>query len=146
MKFMIKNGLPVATVDFFYHGSHVHLKNVLIDTGCAISIFDVDAVGAVDLRIDPINGVIKRMYGIGGQSELCYEQKLDDVKIGKFYFSSFVLQLGMTRKPYGFDGILGSDFFQETKSTIDFKRSTVRADQYFNDKDRQKGKGMNLEK
>ena len=30
----------------------------------------------------------------------------------------------------GFDGILGSDFFQETKSAIDFKGSTVKADQY----------------
>ncbi len=28
MKFIIKNGLPVAAVDFFFHGSHVHLKNV----------------------------------------------------------------------------------------------------------------------
>lgn len=128
MKFIIKNGLPVVAVDFFYHGSHAHMKNVLIDTGCAISIFDVDAAGAADLRIDPINGVIKRMYGIGGQSELCYEQKLNEVNIGEFYFSSFVLQLGMTRKPYGFDGILGSDFFQKTKSVIDFKNNTLMAD------------------
>jgi hypothetical protein len=129
MKFIIKNGLPVVAVDFFYHNSHVHMKNVLIDTGCAISIFDVDAVEAVNLKIDPINGIIKRMYGIGGQSELCYEQKLNEVKIGEFYFPFFVLQLGMTREPYGFDGILGSDFFRETKSVISFKNNTVKANQ-----------------
>lgn len=130
MKFIIKNGLPVVAVDFFYHNSHVHMKNVLIDTGCAISIFDVDAVEAANLKIDPINGVIKRMYGIGGQSELCYEQKLNEIRIGEFYFSFFVLQLGMTRKPYGFDGILGSDFFQETKSVIDFNNNAIRANKY----------------
>ena len=129
MKFIIKNGLPVVAVDFFYHNSHVHMKNVLIDTGCAISIFDVDAVEAVNLKIDPINGIIKRMYGIGGQSELCYEQNLNEVKIGEFYFPFFVLQLGMTREPYGFDGILGSEFFRETKSVISFKNNTVKANQ-----------------
>ena len=125
MKFIIKNGLPVVAIDFFYHGNYVYIKNVLIDTGCAVSIFDVDAVEATGLKIDPIDGVIKRMYGVGGQSELCYEQKLNEVKIGGFYFPSFVLQLGMTREPYGFDGILGSDFFQKTKSVIVFKNHIV---------------------
>jgi len=125
MKFSIKNGLPIISIDFIYQGNYVHLEKVLVDTGCAVSIFDVDAVEATGLRIDPINGVAKRMYGIGGQSELCYEQALNDLQIGSISFSSFTLQLGMTQEPYGFDGILGSDYFIKTKSVIDYLSFTI---------------------
>ncbi len=129
MKFCIKNGLPIVSIDFTYQGSNVHLERVLVDTGCAVSIFDVDAVEVTELTIDPIDGIVKRMYGIGGQSELCYEQKLQNIKIGSFNFSNFTLQLGMTREPYGFDGILGSDYFLKSKSMIDYANLKI-----FNDK------------
>jgi len=127
MKFIIKNDLPIVSVDFLFKNKCIHLKNVLIDTGCATSFFDADTVELVGVTIDPINGVVKRMFGIGGQSELCYEQKLNNIQIGSFRFSSFVLQLGMAKEPYGFDAILGSDFFQRTKTIIDFKNDTIHA-------------------
>ncbi len=89
MNFIIMNGLPVVSLSFVYEDNHVYLEKVLVDTGCAISIFDVDAVEETGLKIDPINGVAKRMYGVGGQSELCYEQELHNIIIGNTFF--FVL-------------------------------------------------------
>jgi len=120
MNFIIRNGLPVVSFEFIYQCNRVYLENVLLDTGCAVSIFDVDVLESTGIRIDPINGITKRMYGVGGQSELCYEQELNNLQIGSTIFSRFTLHLGMTQDPYGFDGILGSDYFLKTKSIIDY--------------------------
>jgi hypothetical protein len=47
-----------------------------------------------------------RMYGIGGQSELCFQQKTSGLVIDKYMLNNFDIQLGMTKEPYGFDAIL----------------------------------------
>jgi hypothetical protein len=45
------------------------------------------------------------MYGVGGYSELCYEQKVNNITIDGQKLPSFWLQLGMIKEIYGFDGI-----------------------------------------
>ncbi|WP_379217801.1 hypothetical protein [Paenibacillus sp. GCM10012303] len=69
-----------------------------------------------------INGTIKRMYGVGGADELCYEQMIEGLHIETIFLPSFKLQLGMTREPYGFDGILGIDFMTAVGLKVDFKK------------------------
>jgi hypothetical protein len=75
----------------------------------------------VGLIIDRKNGRPRRMYGVGGESELCYEQTVTDLEIDHFLLDSFQLQLGMTKDTYGFNGILGVDFMLESELIIDFK-------------------------
>jgi hypothetical protein len=84
------------------------MNNVLFDTGCASTVFDTDLVTNIGLYLDIINGTAKRMYGVGGASELCYEQVVEGLQIGTMILPTFKMQLGMTREPYGFDGILAT--------------------------------------
>lgn len=101
----------------------IDLNYVLFDTGCATTVFDTDALAKIGIQIDFINGRAKRMYGVGGTSEICYEQQ-----ISNFYIESildFPIQLGSILEPYGFDGIIGIDFMMKAKCREDFDTMNI---------------------
>lgn len=74
MKIQMQDGLPIVSVSLAYKGKLIRLEDVLLDTGCSNTIFDTDEVENVGLIIDRKSGRPRRMYGVGGESELCYEQ------------------------------------------------------------------------
>jgi hypothetical protein len=90
------------------------------------SKFDTDEVEDIGLIIDRKKGRPRRMYGVGGESELCYEQFVSDIKINEYFFNSFQFQLGITKETYGFNGILGVDFMTDSKVIIDFNEMVVK--------------------
>jgi hypothetical protein len=126
MKIIMKNGLPIVSLELRYDSNYILLENVLLDTGCAITVFDTDIVSAVGLKINTQAGRAVRMYGIGGQSELCFQQTVSEITLNSYPLTDFTLQLGMTKIPYGFDAILGVDYFTKSQVTIDFKELLVR--------------------
>ncbi|WP_433922927.1 hypothetical protein [Paenibacillus taichungensis] len=93
---------------------------------CATTIFDIDLIEPTGLTIDPIQGRAVRMYGIGGQSELSFQQPVHSLNLNHHTLNDFVIQLGQTKEPYGFDGILGADFLSTLQLNIDFKDMVVR--------------------
>jgi hypothetical protein len=121
----LESGLPIVSFTCTYQEKTIELKNVLFDTGCASTIFDTDLLANIGLYLDLINGTAKRMYGVGGASELCYEQVVEGLQIGTIILPSFKLQLGMTREPYGFEGILGIDFMTAVGLKVDFKKMNI---------------------
>lgn len=121
MKIQMHEGLPLVSISLGFKGNTVLLENVLLDTGCSTTIFDTEEVEVVGLIIDRQNGRPKRMYGVGGESELCYEQTIFDLEIDYYKMDSFQLQLGITKETYGFNGILGVDFMTKANLIIDFK-------------------------
>ncbi|QZY54396.1 retropepsin-like aspartic protease [Crassaminicella profunda] len=125
MKIRMEDGLPLVEITIKYKDKEKILKNVLLDTGSSNTIFDTDAVEDIDLVIDPIKGKARRMYGVGGESELCYEQTVSDLTIEEFILRDFTVQLGITRENYGFDAILGVDFMYKNGIMIDFKNLAV---------------------
>lgn len=126
MKIKMNDGLPLVSVTITYKGRTICIQNVLLDTGCSTTIFDTDEVEEIGLVIDRMNGRPRRMYGVGGESELCYEQIVSNIEINNHLFDSFQLQLGITKETYGFNGIVGVDFMVETGSIIDFKEMLVK--------------------
>lgn len=122
----MQGGLPIVAVSLVYKGNTILLENVLLDTGCSTTIFDTDEVECVGLTIDRKNGRPIRMYGVGGESELCYEQTVYDLEIENYKMDSFKLQLGITKETYGFNGILGVDFMMETNLIVDFEHMQVK--------------------
>lgn len=126
MRIEICEGLPLVSVSLFYNGKTLCLNDVLLDTGCSATIFDADEVEGIGLVIDRTSGRPRRMYGVGGESELCYEQIVSNIKINNRLFGFFKLQLGITKETYGFNGILGMDFLIESGSIINFKEMVVR--------------------
>jgi hypothetical protein len=125
MKIQVEEGLPIVSVSIGYKGKMIILDDVLLDTGCSNTIFDTDEVEEVGLIIDRKNGRPRRMYGVGGESELCYEQTVKELEIDNFPLDSFQLQLGITKETYGFNGILGVDFMIKSRLVIDFKEKAV---------------------
>lgn len=125
MKIELINGLPIVALSLIYNNKSISLDNVLLDSGCARTIFDTDAVEPIGLDPDFINGKSVRMYGVGGQSELCYQQKVHDLKINHIFLESFTIQLGLTKEPYGFDAILGVDILSSFGLKIDFENLIV---------------------
>lgn len=125
MKIEMQGGLPIVIVSLAYKGKLIRLDNVLLDTGCSTTIFDTDEVEEVGLIIDRRHGQPRRMYGIGGESELCYEQTVSNLEIDGYLLESFQLQLGITKETYGFNGILGVDFMIKASLIIDFQDKIV---------------------
>ena len=72
MQITLHNGLPTVSIQLSYKGNHIKLPHLLLDTGCAVSIFDTDMVEPIGLVLDLYSGIPVRMYDVGGQSELVY--------------------------------------------------------------------------
>jgi len=122
----MNNGLPTLSITLEYQDNTIKLDNVLLDTGCAVSVFDTDLVEKVGLVINRHSGQAVRMYGVGGQSEIFFQQVEEKIVINKITLVNFTLQLGMTKIPYGFDAILGVDFCEQAGLILDFKELQVR--------------------
>lgn len=126
MKIQIQDGLPIVSFHMIYKGNKMCLNNILLDTGCSTTIFDTDMVEEAGLTINRLNGKPRRMYGVGRESELCYEQTVSNLKIGTYLMDSFTIQLGITKETYGFNGILGVDFMMKSSLIIDFNEMIAR--------------------
>ncbi|WP_425447925.1 aspartyl protease family protein [Dethiothermospora halolimnae] len=126
MNIKMIDGLPTVEVKIKYNNKEKMLRNVLIDTGSSNTILDVDSVQDIGLVIDPLKGKARRMYGVGGESELCYEQNVENLTVGEYLLNNFTLQLGMTKENYGFECILGVDFMVENKVILDFERLSIK--------------------
>ncbi len=117
--------LPLVSVEIQYNGMQKAFNSVLLDTGCSSTILDTDLCEDIGLMLDLENAITRKMYGIGG-TEICIEQKVSGIMIGKVQLNDFTIQLGDVREMHGFDGIIGSDFFLANKLIIDFESMEVR--------------------
>lgn len=120
MNIELINGLPIVSFPLTYNNQTILLNNVLLDTGCSTTIFDTDVVDQIGLEIDFINGRSVRMFGVGGQSELCYQQEVSHLSIDNLSLQKFNIQLGITKDSYGFEAILGIDIMLYFGFKIDF--------------------------
>ncbi|MFZ3590223.1 aspartyl protease family protein [Bacillus sp. DJP31] len=120
MRIRVENGLPIASVRIEYAGESKMFNNVLVDTGCAVTIFDTDLMDEIGLTIDFVHGVATTMYGVGGKGEVCNQQKVNGLSVDGQLLSDFNIQLGMIQDMYGFNGLLGFDFMLKTGLIIDF--------------------------
>ncbi|WP_052769993.1 hypothetical protein [Paenibacillus sp. IHB B 3415] len=66
------------------------------------------------------------MYGVGGTSEICYEQQIPGFCIEDIALTDFPIQLGSILEPYGFDGIIGIDFMMKAKCKVDFETIIIK--------------------
>lgn len=126
MKIQLQHGLPIVSLTLTHNKQLIVLQSVLLDTGCAATVFDTDALAQIGIYIDFINGRAKRMYGVGGRSEICYEQMIPDLQIGQIALNDFPIQLGTIQEPYGFDGILGIDFLIKAKCKANFESMEIQ--------------------
>lgn len=120
-----EHGLPVAAVELKYGENQKIFQQVLIDTGCAITVFDTDLLAEIGLEINFAEGIPTIMYGVGGEGEICNQQKVSELYIDHQRLEHYPMQFGIVRDRYGFDGIIGFDFMRKTGMKLDFQSLLV---------------------
>ncbi|CUS04522.2 conserved protein of unknown function [Candidatus Promineifilum breve] len=65
MNLSIRYGLPFVSAEIEYNGRTQKLDNVLLDTGSAGTLFQVDRLMEIDLRMEP-QDLVRRIRGVGG--------------------------------------------------------------------------------
>ncbi|TNJ66883.1 hypothetical protein FE784_08415 [Paenibacillus hemerocallicola] len=125
MNIDVRYGLPFIEVIICYRGEELHLRNVLLDTGSAGTIFSADVVDAIGVKIEP-GDFLNKIRGVGGV-EVVYSKQFDFVKAGEVSLESFEVEIGEMNYGMGIDGILGFDFIQSAGLVIDSRELTVAA-------------------
>jgi hypothetical protein len=125
MKIRVENGLPIASLELVFGDNIKTFENVLVDTGCAVTIFDTDLMADIGIVIDFVYGIPTTMYGVGGKGEFCNQQKVSGLYIDNQLLNEFSLQLGMVQDMYGFDGLIGLNYMLKTGFKIDFSTLTT---------------------
>ena len=125
MKIRIKNGLPYISATLIHQRQRVTLKNVLLDTGSAGSIFSTDKVATIGLTYEP-DDFVHRIRGVGG-SEFVFTKQVDRLKVGDLTVAGFEIEIGAMNYGFDMDGIIGLDFLTKVGALIDLNRMELRA-------------------
>ena len=123
MKMRIQEGLLYVTVTLIYRDGQIALERVLLDTGSVSTVFSVDKVLEVGLRLEP-DDVVRRIRGIGG-TEFVFTKRIDRLSLGELQVSDFEIEVGAMEYGLELDGIVGLDFLLEVGASIDLARLEV---------------------
>ncbi|MGK5094560.1 retropepsin-like aspartic protease [Deltaproteobacteria bacterium TL4] len=124
MKIKIDEGLPFIAVNLIHRNKTITLKQILVDTGSAGTIFDIDELAKIDLLPEP-EDEIHTISGVGG-SEFVVEKMIDQIALGTMRVENFPIEIGAVDYGLGIQGILGFDFLLKTQSIIDLSRLAIR--------------------
>lgn len=124
MRIRIKNGLPYISATLEHRRQRVTLKNVLLDTGSAGTIFSTDKVAAIGLTYEP-DDFVHRIRGVGG-SEFVFTKRVDGLKVGSLQVAGFELEIGAMNYGFDMDGIVGLDFLTAVGAIIDLDEMKLR--------------------
>jgi hypothetical protein len=125
MNIEVKYGLPFVEVTISYRREKLHLKDVLLDTGSAGTIFNADVVDAIGVKIEP-GDFLNKIRGVGGV-EVVYSKYFDFVRAGEVSLDGFEVEIGEMNYGMRIDGILGFDFIQSAGLVIDSKELKATA-------------------
>ncbi|TBL76111.1 retropepsin-like aspartic protease [Paenibacillus thalictri] len=123
MRIDVKYGLPFIEVVICYRGEKLHLRNALLDTGSAGTIFSADVVDAIGVKIEP-GDFLNKIRGVGGV-EVIYSKQFDFVQAGEVTLEGFEVEIGEMNYGMEIDGIIGFDYIQLAGLVIDSKELTV---------------------
>ena len=124
MKIRIKYGLPFISATLVHQSRRVTLKDVLIDTGSAGTIFSMDKVAGIGLTYEP-EDIVHRIRGVGG-SEFVFTKRVDELSAGDLKVAKFEVEIGAMDYGFDMDGIVGLDFLTQVGAVIDLKRLKLR--------------------
>lgn len=119
----IFENLPFVEVTINYRGQDLSLKNVLIDTGSAGTVFAADRLLVIGLQYED-NDTVDRIRGVGG-SEWVFIKKIDNLTLGTLYLTNFEIEVGAMNYGFDIDGIIGMNFLIEVGATIDLKHLEI---------------------
>ena len=124
MKIRFVGQLPFVSVTLMQGGKTAVFENVLLDTGSGSSVFSAHMLQQAGILPRP-DAIVRQMVGVGG-SESVVEVNVDAIHSGTLSMNNFVIESGSVNYGFGFDGILGFDFLQQTGAIIDLHKMEIR--------------------
>lgn len=118
-----KNHLPIISLTIETDDGTMSLENVLIDTGAASSLFNVDHIFENGMSITP-NDTICKMIGIGG-AEFVIQRQINSITLAGNKITNPTVQFGEMDYGFELDGILGVDILKQMSTLIDFGTDTL---------------------
>ncbi|MCI1696506.1 retropepsin-like aspartic protease [Aneurinibacillus aneurinilyticus] len=119
----IKHDLPFVEAIVTFRGQTIKCENVLLDTGSAGTIFNVDKLIEIGVKPEP-DDMTYTIYGVGG-AEFVYSKTMDAIQIGDAKFKDFQIEIGAMDYGLELDGIIGFDFMKELRLVVDTKHMKV---------------------
>jgi hypothetical protein len=119
----VRHGLPFVSVSLNFRGKSMMLHNVLLDTGSASTIFKIDLVDAIGVKVEP-HDIADVIRGIGG-TEYVFAKIFDRVSLGSIEATSFLAEIGLMDYGFDIDGIIGYDFIESTGICIDAQKRII---------------------
>lgn len=123
MNLSIRYGLPFVTAVVEHDGRTLELDNVLLDTGSAGTLFQIDQLATIGLRMEP-EDLIRRIRGVG-EAEFVFSKRVDALKIGELRVAGFEIEVGAMDYGFALDGIIGLDFLGAVQAKIDLGELTI---------------------
>lgn len=127
MKIHVKGGLPYISATLFHRGQQITLRNVLLDTGSAGTIFSTDKINEIGLTYEP-DDLVHRIRGVGG-SEFVFSKKVDRLSIGDLGVDFFEIEVGAMNYGFEIEGIIGLDFLMRVGAVLDLSTMEIHSGQ-----------------
>lgn len=113
-------GLPFVDSIVTFRGMSIRLENVLIDTGSAGTLFNVNKLEAIGVKPEA-NDVTQTIQGVGGL-EFVYTKTIDQITISdEITINNFQIELGSMDYGLEIDGIIGYDLMKALGLVINLK-------------------------
>jgi len=113
-----KHGLLYAEVELENRGKKVLIKDVIVDTGAAHSIFLADYLNDLDIDIEE-NEELVVTYGYGGYANSSLRKRIEKISMGNIQLKDFKIDFGEIDPDERINGLLGLDFLKSAKVLID---------------------------
>lgn len=123
MNIRVEYELPYVTASLNYRGQPLTLKNVLLDTGSAGTLFATDAMLAMGLEFEA-NDVVRRIQGVGG-AEFVFTKQIDHLSVGDLETTNFEIEVGAMAYGFPIEGIIGFDFLRKVGACLNLKQLEV---------------------
>ena len=125
MKIHLRKGLPFIFATVVYRGNRLVLKNILLDTGSAGTVFSTDKVSPIGLTYE-LNDMIHSIRGVGG-SEFVFTKTIDGLKVDRLQVGALEVEIGAMDYGFEIDGIIGMDFLAQVGAIVDLSKMEIRS-------------------
>jgi predicted aspartyl protease len=124
MKIRLEGGLAYVEGVVTFHGRSLGIRDTILDTGSASTIFSADRLLEIGIVPEP-DDALHRLRGVGG-TEFAFTKRLDVLAVGGMKVADFEIEVGAMDYGFPADGILGLDYLLRIGALIDLRGLDLR--------------------
>jgi hypothetical protein len=125
MNLRLAHGLAYVEVTLTYRDRDLLLRDVILDTGSAGTVFSADRLLEIGVAPEP-QDALRRIRGVGG-TEFVFTKVVDRLAAGEVVVDEVLIEVGALSYGFPADGILGLDYLIRAGAVLDLQRLELRA-------------------